>query len=372
MIRYNAKNMKENLMQNCRFAGAIFALTVMVGLVRGQAVESKTAEQVFKNIVQLKGTPADQLVPAMQFISSSLGVECEFCHVHGKMELDDKPTKKTAREMMAMTAALNKTSFGGQREITCYSCHHGSEHPASTPPVLESDMPAHSEAVAAPTAGTSPGADQILEKYVAALGGAEAIKKISSRAANGVLVLGGNQTPIEVITKAPNKRISITHMPNGESFTAFDGNSGWLGNTGRPPRQMSPAESEAAGLDAEFYLALRLPQIFQELRPGHPQTINGVECETLIGTRPGRPPVRLYFDSKSGLLLRQVRYGETPLGRNPTQIDYADYREVDGVKVPFRWTLARTNGRFTIQLAEVKTNVPVEDERFTKPTTQVK
>jgi hypothetical protein len=188
----------------------------------------------------------------------------------------------------------------------------------------------------------------------------------------GVILVGGNETPIELFMKAPNKRISITHMPKSESYTAFDGTSGWLGSTGRPPRTMSPAESEAAGLDAEFYLALRLPQIFQQLRTGRPESINGIECQTLIGTRPGRPPVRLYFEAKSGLLLRQVRYGETPLGRNPTQIDYADYRAVDGVKVPFRWTLSRTNGRFTIQIAEVKNNVPVEDEKFAKPDSEVK
>jgi hypothetical protein len=77
--------------------------------------------------------------------------------------------------------------------------------------------------------------------------------------------------------------------------------------------------------------------------------------------------VRLYFDQSSGLLLRQVRYTDTPVGRNPTQIDYADYREVDGVKVPFRWTLARPNGRFTIQITELKQNVPVDDAKFAKP-----
>ena len=80
----------------------------------GQATETKTAQQAFKNIVQLKGTPADQLMPAMQFMASSLGVECTFCHVAGKMEADEKPAKKTAREMMAMTAAINKDSFRGQ------------------------------------------------------------------------------------------------------------------------------------------------------------------------------------------------------------------------------------------------------------------
>jgi photosynthetic reaction center cytochrome c subunit len=336
-------------------------------LLHGQTPDPKTAEQVFKNITELKGTPADQLVPAMTFIAASLGVECTFCHVEGKMELDEKETKKTARQMMAMTAAINKNSFGGKREVTCYSCHHGAYHPAGTPPVLESDLPAHSEPAARPATGDAPNANDILEKFVAALGGAEAIQKITSRVEKGLIVVSGSDTPIELFLKAPNKRISVTHMAKGESYTAFDGTSGWLGSTGRPPRTMSPAESEAAGLDAEFYLALRLPQIFEQVRTGRPESINGIECQTLIGTRPGRPPVRFYFENKSGLLLRQVRYGETPLGRNPTQIDYADYRAVDGVKVPFRWTLSRTNGRFTIQISEVKNNVPVEDEKFAKP-----
>jgi len=82
--------------------------------------------------------------------------------------------------------------------------------------------------------------------------------------------------------------------------------------------------------------------------------------------------VRLYFDQQSGLLIRMVRYAETPVGRNPTQIDYADYREAGGAKIPFRWTLSRTNGRFTIQIAEAKVNVPVDDARFAKPAGDVK
>ena len=92
----------------------------------------------------------------------------------------------------------------------------------------------------------------------------------------------------------------------------------------------------------------------------------------LIGAGGGRPPVRLYFDTKTGLLVRQVRYAETPLGRIPTEIDYADYREVDGVKIPLRWTLSRPNGRFTIKITDVKTNVPVDDARFSKPAVEAK
>jgi hypothetical protein len=359
-------------MRHQRLFSAIFAVTLAAGVARAQSVEPKTAEQVYKNITQLKGTPADQLGPAMQFISSSLGVDCAFCHVQGKMDLDEKAPKKTARDMMAMTAAINKNSFNGQRQVTCYSCHHGSSHPANTPPVLESDAPAHPAATAAAPASAAPKADDIVEKYVAAITGAEAMKKVTSRAAKGNILAGGNETPIELFTKAPNKRISITHSPNGDSMTAFDGTAGWLGNTGRPAREMSPAESEAAGLDAEFYLGLQLKEIFAQLRVGRREEIGGVQCLTLTGTRPGKPPVRLYFDAQSGLLLRVIRYGETPLGRNPTQIDYADYRQVDGVKIPFRWTLARPSGRFTIQLADVKSDVPVDDAKFAKPASEVK
>jgi hypothetical protein len=351
---------------------AIFA-TLTVSSVYSQPVESKAADQAYKNITQLKGTPADQLVPAMQFISASLGVDCEFCHVRGKMEVDEKPAKKTARSMMAMTAAINKDSFNGRGQVTCYSCHRGSARPVNMPPVLESDAPAHSEARPAPPAGTTaPTVDEIAAKYVTALGGADAIKKITSRSMTGKILAAGNESPIEVLTKAPNKRVSITHNANGLSYTAFDGTAGWLGNTGRPAREMSAAESGASSLDSEFYLALRLKEVFTQLRRGRPEQIGGVECETLNGSGAGRPSARLYFDKNSGLLVRMVRFAETPLGRNPTQIDYADYREVEGVKIPFRWTLSRPNGRFTIQIADVKVNVPVEEARFAKPDGEVK
>jgi len=356
----------------------LFAATVVFAPIAlaqhsldGPATESKTAEQVYKNIAQLKGTPADQLMPAMQVISSSLGVECSFCHVAGKAELDDKPAKKTAREMMAMVASINKGSFGGRQQVSCYSCHHGVANPASVPPVLETDA-VRAGTNPAPPVGAAPTADDVIQKYVTAMGGAEAIRKITSRVETGAILVGGSQTPIEVLTKAPNKRVTISHSAQGDSFTAFDGTAGWMGNTGRPAREMTPTESGASALDAEFAIALRLKEIFPQIRRGRPEQIDGVMCEQLIGTGPGRLPVRLYFDQSSGLLMRLVRYAETPVGRNPTQIDYADYRDADGVKIPFRWTLARVNGRFTIQIAEVKSNVPIQDAKFAKPAGDVK
>lgn len=348
---------------------AACALAVCGGAYAQPAPAGKTAEQQFKNIQVLQGTPADQLFPAMQFIAASLGVECDFCHVQGKFDADDKPAKKTARKMIAMTLAINKDSFNGRQEVTCYSCHRGSNDPVGTPPVLTSDTePEHAKENEAPSAASSaPTADQVIEKYIAALGGAEAIHKISSRVEKGNIVFSGHETPIEVFAKAPDKRMSVTHSPSGDSITAFDGHGGWLGNTGRPARDMSGQEADAARLDADFYFATGLKQIFTGFRVGHPDKIGDHPAYTLICMRQGQPPVRLYFDQSSGLLLREVRYTATPIGRNPTEIDYADYRDVDGVKVPFRWTLARVNGRFTIQISEAHQNVPIDDEKFVKP-----
>lgn len=369
-----------------RFVAAVVASVVSPGLF-AQAPQGKIAEEVFKNIVQLKGVPADQVQPAMQFISASLGVNCQFCHVQGDFSSDEKGAKKTARMMMEMTATINKEAFRGRQTITCESCHRGSTRPVSIPPVLESDaaptgapMMGGPGGPGGPAAGRGPGgpggngptADQIVDKYIAAVGGPDAIHKVTSRQAKGETIVGDQKTPIELFMKAPNMRMSISKMQNGDSYTVFDGTAGWLGSTGRPARDMSADESWAAGLDAEFALPLRLKEIFPQLRRGRPETVNGEECEVLTGMAEGHAPVRLDFSTKTGLLLRMVRYADTPMGRLPTQIDYSDYRDADGVKIPFRWTLSRPSARFTIQLSEVKSNVPVDAARFAKPSGDVK
>jgi len=213
-----------------------------------------------------------------------------------------------------------------------------------------------------------PSADQIVDKYVQALGGAEALEKISSRVAKGTLSgFGNRQFPIEVFAKAPDKRLSVMHMPNGDSITAYDGRAGWLGFSQGPPHRMTPPEANSARMDADFHFALEFKQNFSQLRVEPPEKIGEEETYLVMGANAGQPPVRLYFSQQSGLLVRLVRYVETPLGRNPTQIDYADYRSVDGIKVPFRWTLARPGGRFTIQVDQIQQNVPIDDAKFAMP-----
>ncbi len=315
----------------------------------------KLAEEEFKNIQALKGIPADQLIPSMQFIAASLGVECEFCHVAHANEKDDKKPKVTARKMINMMMAINKDNFEGHREVTCYSCHRGSTDPAAGTPIIsgEEPKPEPSERKGfGEEKAVFPAADQLLDKYLVAVGGAEALQKISSRVQKGTLIaFGGRHFPVDVYSKAPDKRFSVMHLQGGDSVTAFDGKQGWLSVPGHV-HMMSAAENDAARIDADLYLG---------------EKIDGRDTYLVVGRTEGEPPLRLYLDKESGLLLRLVRYGETPLGRNPAQIDYSDYREANGVKVPFRWTLARPGNRFTIQIEQLQQNVPVDDAKFAPP-----
>jgi photosynthetic reaction center cytochrome c subunit len=347
---------------------------------QGAAMAGKKAPEVYKNIQVLKDIDADQLIPTMQFIAASLGVDCDFCHVQGAREKDDKPEKTTARHMMLMVFAINKDNFGGRQQVTCYSCHRGSNDPVAVP-IIPDVEPVRMEAgrggpggpgsagggaAAAPPA--LPTVDQIADKYLQAVGGADAVAKITTRVEKGNQIVNGNSTPIELYTKAPDKRISIAHGARGDSITAFDGTEGWM--TGRGGAQpMAPAQSLNAKVDAIFSLPTELKQAFPRLRVFRADKIGDRDVYVVVSQGP--PPVRLFFDEQTGLLVRLIRYTDTPLGRMPeAQIDYADYRDSDGVKIPYRWTVARLNGgRFTIQIDSVQDNVPVDDAKFAMPAT---
>lgn len=333
------------------------------------APAAKLAEEQFKNIQVLKGVPAEQVIPAMQFIAASLGVECEYCHVEHANEKDDKKSKVTARKMINMMMAINKDNFEGHREVTCYSCHRGSAQPVGTPIITDEEPRPAADAGKHPgeEKPSFPPAEQLLDKYVAAVGGAEALQKIASRVQKGTLIaFGGQHFPMDVYSKAPDKRFSVMHLKGGDSVTAFDGKQGWLSVPGRV-HMMSAAENDAARIDADLYFAAHVKTLYQKFRVEAGEKIDGHETYLVMGSKDGQPPLRLYLDKESGLLLRLIRYAETPLGRNPTQIDYADYRDANGVKLPFRWTLARPGNRFTIQVEAVQQNVPVDDAKFVPP-----
>jgi photosynthetic reaction center cytochrome c subunit len=329
----------------------------------------KLAEEQFKNIQVLKGIPADQLIPAMQFITASLGVDCDYCHDHQAMDSDDKKPKKIARQMMTMMFDIDKSNFDGRLEVTCYTCHRGAAKPVSVPVIKDEEISGPEAPVKKTVENAAlPKPQALLDKYLAAVGGAAAVEKVTSRVQKGKLMAFGGQTfPAEVYSKAPDKRVSVMHLKDGDSVTAFDGQRGWMSVPGRPAHLMSASENDSARLDADLYFPVHLKTLYSKFTVKSGEKIDGHDTYLVEGREEGRPPLRLYFDTQTGLLLRMVRYSQTPLGLNPTQIDYADYREVDGVKVPFRWTVARPGNRFTIQVEEIKQNVPVDDAKFKTP-----
>ena len=240
------------------------------------SVSVKLAEQQYKNIKVLKGIPADQVIPAMEFITASLGVECDFCHVRSERSLafdkDDKKPKEIARKMIEMMMAINTNNFEGKREVTCYSCHHGAAHPVGIPLVaVEGEKPpamGDHDHDKQPDAAALPAADAVFEKYLTAAGGAAAINKITSRVEKGTTSgFGDKPLAIDIVAKAPNMRMSTMHLPVGDSVTAFDGTAGWMTVPGRPTHMMNAAESAGAGIDADFYLPVNAKSLRDSWKP---------------------------------------------------------------------------------------------------------
>ena len=303
----------------------------------------------------------------MQFIAGSLGVDCQFCHVENAMDKDEKEEKKTARKMMVMELALNKNHFNNEVEVTCYSCHRGSLSPAGTP-VLSTEpakAPFH-ERHETTDVTRLPSASAILDNYLAAVGGAKALHKITTRSQIGTIDAMGERYPVEIYSEAPEKRVSVSHPSFGESVTAYNGQVGWLANP-RGSHPMSAAEAAAARIDAQLYFPARIRELYQEFKVQPGEIIDGHATYLVEAQGRDMPPLRLYFDQQTGLLLRLIRYAQTPLGRNPTQIDYSDYREIDDIKVPYKWMLTRTNGTFTVDISSVEQNVPINEKLFAVP-----
>jgi photosynthetic reaction center cytochrome c subunit len=365
--------------QNSCFVGLITALVAallpMLPTIRAQSPAiPKITQKTFKNIQVLKDLPADDLIPAMQFITASLGVECEFCHVRNAFEKDDKQTKQTARKMMQMVSAINQQNFKDQRDVTCYSCHRGSPRPLQTPVVgdtaayLETPEGASSTSADANSTTALPGAQEVVDKYSAALGGVEAIGKISSRLETGTArFMSGPAFALKIVSKTPTKQIMTVHLPTGDSSTAFNGRAGWLASPGGPGREMHEADFEGARLDADLQFAVHLKRAFTQLKVVKTEKIGERQTLMLLAGNPGQAPLELFFDKDSGLLARQLRFGKSPLGLNPTRIDYDDYKEFDGVKVPTHLTIARPRTQLDIQIDKVQQNVPVDDTQFEPP-----
>lgn len=321
----------------------------------------QTAEQRFKNIQIFKNLPAAQLDPTMAFISGSLGVRCSYCHVN-QFDKDDKPQKIAARRMIQMVLDINKGNFNGQSAVTCYTCHRGKPSPVSVPAVGQNLWAPNSPSTAAETAPT---VKQILDHYVQAAGGADALNKINTRIAKGSRIgADGVLVPEEVYQKAPDKLLTITSYPQVVFSNGYNGVAAW-GHSSRDGATPLPDQLVVQiKRDAVFNKELKTEQLYSSLTVLGKISVRDMDAY-IVEAKPADGPIeKLFFDVKTGLLVRRYTESDTPLGKLPLQTDYEDYRDVDGVKQPFliHWSFpGRVWGR---KIDEIKQNVPLDDAKF--------
>jgi hypothetical protein len=359
----------------------------VTGAAQGPQAADKPVEQTRKNIQVLKGLPESQLFTEMNFISASLGVRCDFCHVkQGKdpktgfdnwvWESDDKEEKKTARDMMRMVLSVNKGDFGLSRgSVTCFTCHRGQTHPQGLPtlPLAVSghEPPPAGAAAPAPNAPREapPTVQQVFDKYVAAVGGAEAAAKFQTQVVKGTREASqGRAWPFEATSKGPDKFLMAVEVTDfGTVSQAVNGASGWVKNP-RTQRALSPPELADLKYAAGLFEVVKFKPTPTMRVGGHRKV--GERDAIVVSDRPSEGISRRYFfDAQTGLLLRITTLTDTLLNPIPEQIDFEDYRDVDGVKVPFLVRLSNidTFYSYTRKITEVKHNVPVDDKRFDMP-----
>ena len=385
-------------------AAAAIAMTALIGALATAptAAQDKPllAEQVFKNIQVLRGIPVDDFLGTMGIMAAALQFDCSDCHVAaGTEKVDwaaDTPRKQMARIMVTMVATINKNNFGGRQLVTCWTCHRNRDKPLVTPvmatiygtPTVEPDD-------VIPQVPGAPSAESILDKYIEAAGGTQRLAGLTSFVGKGTSVsfggFGGGGD-VELVAQAPDKRATIIifkeETGRGDQIRAYDGRTGWL----RTPLnvlgefQLTGTDLDGARVDAQLSFPGQIKQILTNLRTGPPTTIADLPAPTsqsvlqqgvaldqthvvdvVQGTGPRGLLVTLYFDRQTGLLLRELRYGSSPIGRIPTQIDFADYRDVNGMKFPFRITFAWLDGRDSIVLNSITTNVSIDAAKFGRP-----
>jgi hypothetical protein len=343
------------------------------------------AEDVFKNVQVLRGIPVDEFMDTMGFFSASTGMNCVDCHGEEAGSswpkyAVDTPLKQTARRMILMMDMINRANFAGRRIVSCYTCHRVGTTPEFIPSLAEQySVPPPREPYNIAAAASDPAAvRRVLEKYVLALGGVQRLSSLNSFYAKGTYEgfdTEMQKVPAEIFAKAPAQRAVIVHTLDGDTISTFDGRVGWSAGPETlkpvPVLQLSGGELEGAKLDAELSFPARIEQFVGNWVVGDAITIDDADVVPLQGTGANGTPVKFYFDSKSGFLVRQVRYVKSMVGLDPLQIDYSDYRDVAGMKLPFRWVVTWVDNQSTIELSEVHANVQIEATKFGKPSAPV-
>lgn len=340
------------------------------------AAAPQSAPATRPNLKVLQALPESQLFPLMNLVAESLGVRCDYCHVQAAPDLtrtpsnvggwvwdrDDKPQKRTAREMMRMVIDLNAATFKSDSRITCYTCHRGSARPARTPPL---PPPAGSPTTPAPLALPSP--DRVWTSYVNAVGPAD-----SAAPGTATVISGWDDRPegryakVEIVVAGTNRYRATVSTPDITSSQGFDGEIAWVATNDRVQRL------SGADIGRLRRIAMRYRPVKD--RPANLQVV-GVERvadrDVYVATARIDPITTqtLYFDVVTGLLRREMTTTETMLLPLQEQVDYEDYRDVGGVQLPYRVRTSDGAPYATVSrtFLQIRRNVAVDDALFRPP-----
>jgi hypothetical protein len=336
--------------------------------------QEKPIEQAYKNIQVLNGLPASELDGAMYYMSAALGVGCTHCHTN-PWESDVKPSKLAARRMILMTRNINKENFSGNPVVNCYTCHRGQTQTATLPPPGQPAWQTlDAEPAGAKPSEAMPGAEQVIEKYTRAIGGEAAINKLRTRAARGTRTTTNKMTPplavpLEVYQTAANKLLVITRPPSGITYEGFNGAAGWLKDA-RGQRETAGKELAEEKRAADFFRFLKIKESYPGLRLLGKEKVGDREAYVVGATSREDAREKLYFDAETGLLIRRYVTLRTALGPIPEVTDFWDYKEVDGLKLPFTISWSRPPFTSTEKFVEIKLNVPIDNAKFDPPATK--
>jgi hypothetical protein len=337
------------------------------------------SDQLFKNVQVLKGITIPEFMGTMGVFSASLGMSCEDCHAADDRAWEnfavDNARKRQARRMITMMQELNKNYFGGRQVVTCFSCHRGADRPrtAADLDILYGELPPDPRHVIA-QAPNQPTAESIIDKYIQAIGGAQRLAAITSFTATGQAVGYGPESAedrkVELYARGPNQLTLIIHTGNGDITQTHDGKNVWIAAPLRQPvpvMTLSGQELDAANLDVVVAFPAQLKTALTKWRTGIPTTIDDKEVNVVQGTTMAGVNATFFFDAESGLLVRQMRYVDSPVGPLVTRVDYDDYKDVNGVKMPHHVIQTWLDGRENITLDRIQANVNVPAARFNKP-----
>jgi zinc protease len=240
---------------------------------------------------------------------------------------------------------------------------------------LSFSAPAQTAATpAAPAAASKPdgatlSTDQILDKYVNAIGGQVAWQKLNSRVSKGTIDIPamGVSGTVEIHEKAPDSMIAVVNVAGSVFERGFDGTVGWSDDPMNGQRTLSGPELEDSKRQADFYHQLNIRKHYPKLVAAGTEKVGDRDTYVIEATTPSGDVDKLYFDTQSGLLLRAITNIHSAQGPAVVQAELTDYRDVDGIKLPYSVHQTTAQSSYTITFSEIHHNVPLADSQFAKP-----